>query len=170
MKRCAHRVEQRLTGCLFEAERLRNGGHNQLRITERGQVHEKHTIAEPLHEFGCHLQPQAGFADATRPGEGHEAYLWSSQERTHCCHFPFAPDERRELHRQAVPVTLQVACRLFCNPFSHPTPFLASWQLFNADNISGNQAAKFSLLSSLKLKARKTVYLKYYTTWHSLCY
>ena len=92
-QRFAQEVKQRLTGSLFEAERLSNGGHDQLRITDGGQAHEKDAIREVIEQVSRHLQPQAGFADAASTGKGQQVHIWTLQERTRSRHLPSAPNQ-----------------------------------------------------------------------------
>src|SRR5262249_12259190 len=56
--RLEHGLEdvQQWARCTFlDAERLRNGGQDQRRITDGGQVDEEHTLSELLTEFCSHL-------------------------------------------------------------------------------------------------------------------
>ena len=77
---CFQQVEQGLPCDLFDVKRLGDGRHDESGIAEGSQVHEIHPIGEQVTEFCCHLQTQAGFARATRSGQGDQPYLFTPQE------------------------------------------------------------------------------------------
>src|SRR5438132_7693141 len=105
---------------LFEPECLGDGGSDQVRIANGSQWDETDTVGKGIDQVSRYLQTQACFADTAWTREGYEAYLWPSQEGTHCLYLFSAPDQRGELCRQVVGLSLQVVrdrfscARVFC--------------------------------------------------------
>src|SRR5262249_51823655 len=91
----------------LDAERLRNGGQDQRRISDGGQVHEEHAISELLTQFCSHLQPQARFADATRTSQGEQPHIVTQQQVGDLRHVLLAANKGGELDRQIVWVQIE---------------------------------------------------------------
>ncbi len=106
-QRGTHQVEQRLTWGLFEEKRLSNGGRDQPRIADGGQVHEIDAIAELLQEFGCHLQAQTGFAGATRSRKREQAHVFALEQVSDSGHLPLASNQWCELDWQVMGVDIE---------------------------------------------------------------
>ena len=56
-------------------------------------------VGKVIAQVSRHLQTQACFANATCTRECDEAYLWLSQEGTHCLELECASNQRSELRR-----------------------------------------------------------------------
>ena len=80
VQECFQQVEQWLSCDFFDVERLGDGRHDQRGIADGSQVHEIHAIGEPVTQFCCHLQAQAGFAGAAGTGQGEQAHVLTLQE------------------------------------------------------------------------------------------
>jgi hypothetical protein len=67
-----------------EAERLRDGKQDELRVADLSQGDKTDAIRKVVEEFGCHLHRQARFADATCTSERQQANVWPPQEHRDC--------------------------------------------------------------------------------------
>src|SRR5579875_1217162 len=65
----AQLLVQGLPAAFFEAERLRNGRQDELRVADLSQGDKPDTIRKVVEAFACRLHRQTRFADATGPGE-----------------------------------------------------------------------------------------------------
>src|SRR6266699_1646029 len=83
-------------------KRLSNGRHDQGRITDRSQVHEKHATGKQLTDVCCHLQAEAGFSCPSWTRECHEAHVFATQQVCDGRHLLLATKKRRRLDRQVV--------------------------------------------------------------------
>ena len=66
------------------------------------RVHEIHPIGEAIAQFRSHLQAQAGFARATRSGQGQQSYVFTTEQALHRRQFLLASNQRSELDGQVV--------------------------------------------------------------------
>src|SRR6266699_3538451 len=84
----------------FEAERLRDGRQDELRVADLGQGDKTDATRKVVEEFGCHLHSQTRFADATGTSERQQANVWPPQEYRDCPYIILTPNEGRERCRQ----------------------------------------------------------------------
>ncbi len=67
-----------------------------VRINNGSQVHEVSAVFELFEQAGCHLEGQAGLADARRAGEGKQACFRVQQKISRSLYFLLSPDQSGE--------------------------------------------------------------------------
>ena len=82
-------------------QRLRDGGGNECRVTDRRQWHEPDTIRKFVCHALCDPCGKAGLAHATGTGESEEANVVSFEQGGNRCHFPLTADKGGKRERDA---------------------------------------------------------------------
>src|SRR6266705_2708290 len=95
-------VQQGLRFALFDLKCLGDGGKKQIGVADGSEQNEGDAVSELVEQVSGDLESEAGFADTTGAGEGHETHVWSTQQGTGCRHFLLAPDQGCELRGQVV--------------------------------------------------------------------
>jgi hypothetical protein len=68
---------------------------HELRRAERSEIDEPHAVGKFVKQLSRDLERQAGLADATRTGQGHQAHRGLAQLLPDCCDLLLAPDQGR---------------------------------------------------------------------------
>ncbi len=82
-----------------KAEFLADGGKDEPAVLHRGELHEGHVIVVRVAHALGHKEPKARLADASRPGDRHDAVRGIEQEPGKLPHLALAPDHARQEDR-----------------------------------------------------------------------
>ena len=94
------RIDRRLGGSFFHAQRLRDRSEDKGRVAHRGERYEEHSVPELLHELRGEAQRKSRLPGAACPGEGEEAHVGATQERTEILDLTLSANERGRLGGQ----------------------------------------------------------------------
>ena len=75
---------QGLSWGVGNAQHLRDGREDQVRVPDRREGDEDHAVGKVLGEVGGDLKGQPRLADPTRTGESHKGNIVTPQQRAHC--------------------------------------------------------------------------------------
>src|SRR6266487_3873653 len=85
---------------IAQAQRLGDGGHDQVRVAHSSKLHQAHPVRKRLAQIHRHLLSQLCLADAAGTGEGEESDLRPQQQRTDRVLLRFTSNQRREQNRE----------------------------------------------------------------------
>ena len=105
VKMLHHRVQDRLAGCMDDADGRRDRRRDVGRIGQRAQVDEPQPLRELIEQLAGGLDRQACLADAAGAGEGDERR--GGEHALGLCDLPLATNEGRELAGKVVRTGVQ---------------------------------------------------------------